>query len=53
MNLAINATNPDGKSIAERAGELAEQMERWQRQYRQLGADMGVTFAEINQETDQ
>ena len=46
LSAAVQDARPDPKRISDRAGGLAAEMERWERQYRQMGADMGVDFDE-------
>jgi len=42
LNQAVGAASPDPQRVSERAGELAQEMETWQRQYQRLAEDMGV-----------
>ena len=42
MNEALAASQPDAKRVSERAEKVAEEMEKWQKQSRQMGADMGI-----------
>ena len=41
LNQAVGATNPDPRRVAERADDLDQEMETWQKQYQRLGEDMG------------
>jgi hypothetical protein len=42
LNRAIGAANVDPRRVSEMAGELAQVVENWQKQYQRLGNDMGI-----------
>jgi transposase-like protein len=42
LNRAIGAANLNPQRVSEMAGDLAQAMETWQKQYQRLGEDMGV-----------